>query len=803
MTSSGSTIQLYLDPGAKATVTNALGSKREGRSGDEISSGYRVASDDSTGVTLSFPGGLSARLAPTTQVILLSDDSLLLEKGEVWVSSIGSTATLTVYVPQGAMATSDHNSFNVASRDGSLSIFAARNPVRTALFLPKSSTSTTLFSPADIRPLNSILVTEGSQLDVLLSKIQPKLEKLLYSKLVKEFQYQPVLESEIKKNTWFQFNYQLDASYRDTALAQLIAMVKSHGTLNPDPSNPLAMAYRGFHAFRNALTFDQRMRRENVLENTLSYLDDAIYLSTVSQNVAARDRMNYFTQLVANNAQDQDFLRSVEEALWDRLQRFSLVVPQDGSLFALKIDLRNALLSLNYSGYKLSFDRASRLVRSGLYDVSSALNFDTAVTNQLFHDYVDGVEKLFVAYADDIAKSSQVLAEENQLLAQLYLRSPLFYNQSYFSQKFKIESEWLKLLPDDTNKQEENQTLIAAKIDLMKKLRSYFFQDKVQLIDARAVMYMLLTDITQATDTSSDTAAVQHMRDALKLQQSFWKYLNSSEFADSSVHGQTHRDRFLAFEKNVIEQKEIESIQEGLLGTIPLSSSESRQTLLDVQKSFTKMGVTKLEVSPLLDKDQKQVYITSAEYQGVPFSAIYDRDSSLISDVKVYGETVLSSAVPLNQLKTLFRPKSDDDTSSLALASDVGSIGASSLSGSFNENSVEKVARLFIVKKFSDLGFTLSLDQVETVNYQTKLFRLAGVELPFDSNPIILTFSLDLKSNMVSDVSFPLLGQPVKMTGEFALDAFAEQVKVYYEKTFYEKVEGDLGMEKKTEELTF
>jgi hypothetical protein len=36
------------------------------------------------------------------------------------------------------VASSDNNAFNVFSRDGELRIFAAKNPVRTALFLPSS-----------------------------------------------------------------------------------------------------------------------------------------------------------------------------------------------------------------------------------------------------------------------------------------------------------------------------------------------------------------------------------------------------------------------------------------------------------------------------------------------------------------------------------------------------------------------------------------------------------------------------------------------------------------------------------------
>ncbi|MCX6733969.1 MAG: hypothetical protein NTX63_04090 [Candidatus Peregrinibacteria bacterium] len=790
-------IQLHLESGATASVLDASATKHEARSGDELLSRYQVISGDSTGASISFPGGVSARLAPSTQVEILASSAnvtsaLLLVQGEVWINSVGSVNPLTVYVPEGAMASSDNNAFDVVSKDGGLNIFAAKNPVRTALFLPfATGAGATHFSPADVRPLNSILVTEGNQLDVLLSRIQPKLEKLLYSKLVKEFQYRPLSDADIKKNNWFQLNYQLDATYRDMALSQLIGMVKGQNTANPDPSNPLSFLYSGFHSLRGVLTLSTQVRQQNAIQYALSYLDDAIYLFTVSQTTAASDRMSYFSSLVSGQASNHDFITAIDDALWSRFQRFSLLVPQDGALFALKSTLRDELLKLNQTGYHLSFDRASRLVRSSLYDVYSALNFDSIVTDQLFKEYIDGTQTLFAMYSDDISKNPQVLAEENQLLSQLYLRSPLFYKESYFAQKLKIESEWLKLLPDGVDKQEENQTLIAAKIDLIKQLRSYFFDEKIELADARSVMFMLLSDITAATNASSDIAAVQLFKDSLKLQQSFWKYLNSSEFADSTVHGQTNKDRFVAFVKNVADQQEIDSIQKGLLGTIPLTSQESRQTLLDIQRTFVGIGVTKLNVSPLLDKDQQQVFITSAEYNGVPFSAIYDRDSALISDVKVYNETVLSSAVPLSQLKNIFKPKTGNGTDLLAGTTDTTS---SSLLGSFDTSSVEKVAKLFIVKKFTDLGFTITIDNVQTTNYQTKIFQLTGIQLPFDKNPISLSFSLDLKSNTISQVSLSVLGQSSKMTGEFPIEGFADAVKVFYENQFYQKVASDVAI---------
>ena len=81
------------------------------------------------------------------------------------------------------------------------------------------------------------------------------------------------------------------------------------------------------------------------------------------------------------------------------------------------------------------------------------------------------------------------------------------------------------------------------------------------------------------------------------------------------------------------------------------------------------------------------MFIESAEYNSIPFSGIYDRDRSYVSDVKVYNETILSAAIPLDKIKSIF-VKPQDPLFAVA-----------PVETSVEENPVEKVAKLFLLKK--------------------------------------------------------------------------------------------------------
>lgn len=769
-------VLVVLDAGMKADFQpQDRKESREISAAEEIKEGDRISSRDSAGVRLTFPGGGEVRLAEKTTVSLFAPSSpddryhVLLESGEVWVTTHGAFHPISLYVLGGVVASSDDNAVNILFKNGVVDIFGARNSVRVSFYLPLEKPSST---PA---LLNSVLVTEGNQLSVALSKIQTKLEKLLYSKLVKEFQYGPVSAESLSQNTWLQSQYAKDRDRREFMLKRVVSAIKDRGLAVSDPDSVFMFVMDSLRHVRALMTFDSSRQHLRVADELFVHLDDAIFYFATSQQEKGSVRMQLFRTKLQEISGDEVLLSLVSDGLWDRFHSYGVFIPQDGPLFRVRSELRSVLLSLNSVNYKISYVRASELIRSYLFDIYQALQFDSSMTRDLLTTYFSSFHAIFTSYSADITKYPNVLAEENQLLTQLYLKDPIFYKDGYFQSKFDLEAQWLGLLPEGRDKDEENQTLVASKINLMKKLRFFFFAEKIPVNDASSVLFRLLSDISNAV-YQTDTAVAQYFKDNLDAQEDFWQYVNSTDFSESKIYGSTHKERFTAFLKNKKDVAEIDTLQSGLLGTIPLNAPDSKATLDDIQKSFDAVGVKSLTISPLLDKDQVQIFIESAEYNGIPFSGIYDRDRNLISDVKVYNETILTASIPLDKLKSIFQVKPQQDASFSA---------APASSAKANELRVEKVAKLFLLKKLQELTFSLDVSQIRTVDYAQKLFAVKGAKLPFDKSQITVDFFVNLTKNEISAVKVTLLKGQQTMVGAYPYAGIVDAIKKYYDQEFY------------------
>ena len=771
-----------LEPGMKVEVLRAGAAQEEILTGSSpLFPGDLLLTGDTAGVRVTIPGAGEMRLSSNTKLrlsVVPSDSTpgvLTLEEGQVWTTTIGSRGTLRLVVPGGVVAFIEDASLDLSYRDRVATFFAAKHPTRVGLFLPQKDAASA--PESNVTLLNSVLVTERNTLVVPVSKIQPKLEKLLYSKLVKEFQYAPMNETLMKENVWIQKNYSQDDDRRDALITQVVHTVKARGLAVSDPDSFFTSVLQQARGVRSLLTFQSDMKRRYEVNDLMADMDDAMYFYNTSQSEAAGQRVEYFFGKLAEKTENEQFLAEVHDALWNRFETFSIAIPQDGALFTVRSSLRQSLLRLNTLGYKLSFDHASQLARSYLLDIYQSLGFDDAITQDLLASYFSTFKNLFTTYAGDISKNPIILAEENQLLTQLYLRDPIFYRGSSFQNKFALEAEWLKLLPEGRDKNEEQQTLVASKVDLMKRLRYFFFAEKIPVADASSVLFRLLSDISSAI-YQTDTAVAQYFQDSIDAQEDFLQYLNSSDFSDSKLYGPAHKERFLAFLKNKKDLKEIDKIQEGLLGTISSESKEVKETLSELQKKFAAVGVQKLKIAPLLDKDQVQVFIESAEYNSIPFSGIYDRDRSYISDVKVYNETILSAAVPLDKLKSIFKVQSQDPM-----------FAAPDTDEATVEDRVEKVAKLFLLRKLKEVGFVLDLEMIQTEDYAMKTFRIEHAKLPFQKSEIDVSFEFDLVKNQVSGVKVVVLDKELPMTGSYPLGNVAGKIQSFYDQEFYKLVE--------------
>lgn len=772
---------VFFDSGAKAKVTTleSEGGQLFSAGSAPISEGDTVSDISGMGVRIQLRSGAEIRLSEGSilHVVTLRADetSFLLEKGEAWGTTIGNNGFLRMYTHLGVAVNSRSDMFDVRVEDDRVVVFAAMHPVRVALFSPPTSFKS--FRVPDVY-LNTFFVTEGSEIAIPRSKIDPVLGKLLYSKLVKNFTSTVLTDKEIQSRSWFAWNLQREKDRHDRQIASLKTQLHDDGYQYPQ--GVFGTMHSLWSRMRAVLIFRDEARKQYRTDIALAPLHDAFVYYATSQSATGDSIVESLPSLAFAS------VASSSPQLRDTLMRLAystaFLQPSDGDIYRIREQLRRLLLTSSL--FSLPFSDSQVLLRSYLADVDDALRYDPARSELLMKQYFDGVHMFFSNYTTQVASSSQSVAEDLQILYRLFLQDPLFYGDSYISELAALQSKWMSLLPDGRDKKEERQVLTSFNVDLIRKMRGYFFDERIAVTDARLILLRLMQDITAAIP-DIDTGSASYFQESLTAQQDFWLYVNSPDYATSQLYGTTHKERFVAFQKAQKENKEIAQLQQGLVSTLPQDVSDAKDTLVDIQKAFQRVGVSKLRLAPLLDKDQQSVFIQSAEYSGIPFSAIYDRSRRLVSDVIVYNEKVFSSAVPIDALRNVFRPKTDSASSGKT------AFASAPEPSQGEENRVEKVAKLFLINKLSDLGIQVSPDSISTLKFDTKTFHITSAKVTLAKETITFDATVTLADNTVTDVQVSVLKTPQSIPGSISLADLPQKVKDFYQVAFAAQIEKD------------
>lgn len=801
------------------TGTDSVSSKPVGAR-SELAVGDTITVDDRDPLVIVAPGDVVVRVAPRAVIHVLASDTgassyrFMLRSGRVWASAFSGTGNVTVLIPDGVMVSSDFGSFDMVRNDDTVQITAGVHPVRVGLFLPSAAAD--MSSSADASSgapplLNELLLAEAGRVTVPYAKIQPSLDKLLYSKIAKEFRYSPVSDDEWRGDAWLQDNLNRDRDERGLLLTRFADNVRNRGLTLANVQGPLYVVRQAVRDVRQVVTFNDTMLLRAEVDDILTYFDDALFFATTSQPAAARERFDLFKNTLFTRTISPSVTAYVRDELLTRFHRLLIAGPDQPLLFQLRGQLRDALLDAHPDVIHLTFPQAVSLVRTYLDDVERARTSDTVLAQTFLTAYFKRSGVLLGQFAGDIARAPHIVAEDSQLLTALFLKDPLFYRDSFITQKLSMEQRWLALITDDRARREERQTLVAYHVDLIKRLRMFFFADRLPIADARSVLFRLMNAvITAMPDT--DAAVAQYFQDNLDAQQDFWAYLNAQDFTDSARYGATHIERFSAFVAAQKDRSTLQGVQQQLFGSAAGvgvgagtgaagAGADLRVSLAAIRKAFSDIGVEKLVVAPLLDPGQQYVAIDSAEYLGVPFSAVYNRDKQLISDVIVKGELILNSALPLKQLPMIFKTTSVVSSAAsgeAAVQSAAGTVPATgtasgTASAATSDDRIEKVARLLVLKKLNDLGFTLDEQAIGVEDFAAKRFVIRDVILPYDKEKITVTFELDLLKSLVTNIDVHILSGVSQMPDAVPLDSLPQAIKAFYEKEFYAAVDRTLG----------
>lgn len=748
---SGSKIEAVTALEMEVVAVSELGATVVSGDGTESLSGERRFE---VGDTLQTTNGQSAvlrfddhgvvRLAPLSAVtfVLQSEDGYVFDvvQGQVWMNNRSTSSAVNV-VAGGAVLVPRRASFDVRFDGETTEVRVFSSQVNVGLVTDVYE-PTRLAKAQDEFFVNGFLVAQGSRAVIPLSKVVQNagiLGQLLYSKLIKEFQYSLFDGAALASDSWVTQNLAADKTLRTEIALAKEQEITSRGLHYASLD---ALGYdvdKAIIALSDTLTFTDKKKTERLLDNIFEQLRDAEYLLAFGRDDEAQERLILFQQLINEGLTGRGTLFR-EQALAKIRRSYTdllYVLPSD-SLYDAKVMLSDILIA--------QLNGTDDLVLEKLGLIRDYMNYASALasTNQLearlsLENYFTRFQKFVKQEGARLASQSALLSEENQIMDNLLRQYPEFYQESFFAMKDFLEEEWLKLVPEGPDKDEERQTIISTKIDFLKQLQSFFLDEQVGLNDARLIAFRLINEIRDL-QPGTDIGVSSLFALRLKDYGTFLTFLNTTNVAQlRGSSPQSAYDEFLALQR---EQLSVEQVIQEFLGeevTAPTTTTED--ILAEVAEDFEAIGTTDLQVAPVADPNQELVQIVSGNLKGVVFSGSYDWKRKLISDVRSNGRLLSENTIRLSSLVLLLNPEEEEVTPP----------AEEEVTPPAQVSQAERVAKILLLQKLNQNGVTAEEQNIVVRNLDAGSFVINGATVTNASN-VQMAFAFNNKSNVVSSL---------------------------------------------------
>lgn len=646
-----------------------------------------------------------------------SDGIYKFENGNVWVNTILSNMDLNIVMDK-VVLMPKNASFDL-SFDGSKILLSVYDGDVYLGFLKDGVKTSGVLNPYDGAFMQTMLVPRDSSVSVGLSKITPKIEKLLYLKLMKEFKYSPIA-ADVRNSQWVKKNLNEDRKYAESVKQEVVSKILKRGEFKE----------KGvlLRVVTKALTFVPEKKEESKRNVDFAELNNAIYFET---NLESRGEVD-------------DFYIPDDENLETYIEELLVFSPGDPQ-YEIYLDI----LVDKFSEEKYS---ALNNLWQGVY---RGMNVNEAKTEEAFDKYYAFLKKL---YGSEGSEYANFISYQNQLIDNLLLRYSAFYEKKYFDVKNELEQEMLRLEKDAEQKRELRQAFVSNKINFLKRLMKFFFEKNFEIDKTKEMLGSLVEEVNVLMpNDGSGVAVTEVFEDKLADIGDFWGYLSTTEYHTSKTYGNSHKERYESYLEDKDKVWSFINIQEDILG----ESKRSEVSLLDVSAEVLAVfnaneDIENLEIGEIKDVDQRFVKVT-ATIGGYTFEADYDRDKGWIKDVSAFGEVVSEDAVALDALLDLMQKKFADLDVEVPKEDVPG------------ENYAQRVARAFIAEKLNAAGFVVTLDDVSVVDELAAVYRVESVAVA-DKKDLELTFDFKMNGEVAINVYLKTDGVGFVLDGEYSLE---------------------------------
>lgn len=618
--------------------------------------------------------------------------SLNLVDGGVWVANMGGV--LDVMVTAGDfMFRNIDGYYYIGKVDSDVFAYSYRHHL-SVHFLDGENNS-----------LNSYSLPEGYYVQLEDGSVSSVVSGLRYAKLVKEYPFYSITDDQ-SLDFWDGYAAEDDSRYRNL-LSDFESLIRQHYGSYMSGFDGYSFVDEIVLFLREYLTFSDAKKQEWAEQDTLTYLNQALYLSVKGEQDEALEKLVLLEQGSITSDEYASYLNYLNVVLNNSLY--------GDDLYPVKSYLRNLLYGNTDEGSIIVLSQ----MLSEMYDLVG--NGDVASAKQAFAEYERGWWDFLGMSVTDLSQFRTDISKERELLSVLLLQEDGFYDAAYFSLLGEFEQAIFRVAISGSDLDEERQAFVSSKIKVINQIESLLAVNRIDVDDATDLMILLLDDAEALMDEiTSEAAILSYFESEIDEGWLVTQFINSVEY--SSLGG-SFDEKFSEFLK---KEQDIEELK-AYLQSLHLGSSEDGElTLSEAKKivyaSLDAAGVSYTAIVSVGDSGYRLFKIQGGEVSGISFEAKYDRESELVYDLQAEGIS-FTTGVHLGSLgEVLFGLTDGGNSSDVETESSTGD-NLSDWSYS------EKVAISLLVDYLGEFGIKISDANVVSVDVEGDLFSLERVDL--------------------------------------------------------------------------
>lgn len=687
-------------PQSQSISVEIAGSEVEIKNSYEIKGGEKIKTGASSPVIITLKNNGLLRIDKDTEIEIIDENNINLIKGKIWGNLLYNFFDLKI------------NTEYLLIKPGVSSFEISSDELRTNIYSHKHNLVVDLL--ADGIAVNTLWIAEGNKASFLNTKIEQsgdKLDQLLYSKLKKEFNYGRQPSDELIEDDWLALNISEDDKYYVSIDAKFTREIRNEGLKNLSTDSIRFQTKEIIDDLRKTFTFSDRKKANTALNSIFENVHDAAYLYLQDEKVDAEVRLSLFKEDIsdAELISSDIFKGLLDNMLVSTFNDYVYVIPSH-KLYPVK-----QFLLEEYFKKNKEFD----VLTLKINEVYDSIDFTSKDTNSLISEYFSWYEQLIRKNQSNLFEIQDEIIQQNILVDNLLLTNPEIYNLITFEAKRSMEDDYLATLPSSRDKSEQRQTFINEKINILARIQTYLFDDRLNPVDARQVVFKLITDIEDLKEDTLDIAAVNELFDRrLDDFGVFWEYLKSDEYSTTKLHGASHEERFNAFKGLQDKELSFDDIREEILGLQEDAEITADKILEEAQAELEEAEFQNVRFGTYVDTSKK-IPILNADVNGIVFRATFDWERMLLSNIIIDDEIVTADGLKLNNARNLIIEWQARKTQATQIETE------DEIEDEFED--IKNAARVFVVEKLKESDLVIEEENVRIKDLNGGKYEIQNV----------------------------------------------------------------------------